>query len=199
MKLFAVKQQRVVAAMGVAGAVWCLVYAGYVGHIAAGQARYILLDFSLVGFALIHEIDKIAAPIAQLIFKDWFAGHTSAELIAGGMLCGNAFGIVGGVFLIAWNIERGFRGSDQHAAIEGTLRSISKVCLTIASIAIALGAWYTIRLAGFMLDGETVTTVLLAGLLSGFGAFCAYAALSWLTYWGVIAGRQLWNSIRSFQ
>lgn len=199
LKFLVLKQRLVFASLAIAGILWCLVYAGYVGHTAASQVRYTGLDLSLVGFALIGKVDKVAAPIAQLIFSEWLASDPRVTLIAGGMLCGDAFGIVGGVYLIAWNIERAFRGSDQHAAIQGTFRSISKFYLAVASFAIVLGAWYFIRLIGFVSDTGTVTTVLVAGLLGGLGVFCVYAALSWFAYWGVISGRQLWDSSKRFR
>jgi hypothetical protein len=183
----------------VACVIWCVVYAGYVGYIRDGRASEIGIDLSLLVFALIKSLDKVGAPIAQLIFSNWLVNNPRVDVIAGGMLCGTAFGAVGGVYLIAWSVERAFRSSPQGAAVKDTLRWISIAYLMLSSFMIGLGSWNAPKLVNFLSDWETLGIVLVAGLLSGLGVLCVYAALSWLAYWGTMIGHRLWGSIRKFQ
>jgi hypothetical protein len=175
-----------------------VVYAGYVGHIRADQARETGIDVVVLAFALINKLDKIGAPLTQLIFSHWFADDSRGELIAGGMTCGVPFGTVYGLYLIASSFERACRNSPYGTPVQVDLWWVRIAYCAGMSLLIGFGAWHAFKLADFLADVDLLCTILAAGLLSGFGVFCLYAAFSWFAYWATIAGHGLWRSMRKF-
>ncbi|MEZ5832743.1 MAG: hypothetical protein R3D05_16330 [Dongiaceae bacterium] len=180
-------------------AMWCVVYAGYVGYIGDHQPRAVGIDLPLLVFGLIGKLDKIGAPVMQLIFSMWLADHPRMDVIAGGLLCGTPFGVIGGLYLVAWNVERAFRDFPQGVAVKDTLRSISIAYLIVVCLMVGFGLWQLLAVARFFSDWETVGIVLTAGVLSSVGILCLYAVLSWIAYWATIMGHRLLSSIRKYR
>jgi hypothetical protein len=152
------------------------------------------MDVLVLMMALIDNLDKIGSPIARLIFASWFADHSQADLIAAGMFWGMGFGAIGGLYLLAWNVERAFRNSPYHEPVERTLNWISVVYLLSGFFVIAVACWQALSLRESLSDPGAIGVVLASGIVSGCGSLSLYAVFGWIAYWGVMTGHRLWGS-----